>query len=149
MKYLIIKCTALNDQWECDADRTPVCITDDFNKYNQYGYEIYKICDDGTFKLMKEYEESDEEGYAIYKWNNADETDDKEPDVIIEEFKNAKRSDFTKSKIKKLKSKYGFKDTVDEIYKDIDCSDQHGEEINHEWVVLGYYIKGANYPKGY
>lgn len=149
MKYLIIECEELGDQWECDANRTPVCITDDFDKYNQYGYEIYKICDNETFELIKNYEESDEEGYAIYKWYNDNEVEDKEPDVIIEEFKNAECSDFTKSKIKKLKSKYHFKDTVDEIYSDIQCSHQHGEEINHEWVVLGYYIKGSHYRKGY
>lgn len=149
MKYLIIKCEELGDQWECDANREPVCITDNFDKYNQYGYEVYEILDDGTFELIKNYEESDEEGFAIYKWYNSNETDDKEPDVIIEKFKNAKRSDFTKSKIKKLKSEYGFKDTIDEIYMDIRCSGEHGEEIGKEWVVLGEYTRGFRYPKGY
>ena len=63
MKYLIIECTELGDQWECDADRTPICITDDFNKFNEYGYEIYKILDNGSFKLVKKYTDSSEEGY--------------------------------------------------------------------------------------
>lgn len=61
MKYLIIKCKELGDQWECDADRTPICITDDFDKFYQFGYEIYEILDNGTFKLIKEYEEERED----------------------------------------------------------------------------------------
>jgi hypothetical protein len=56
-KFLVIKCTELGDQWECDADRNPVCITDNYNKYNEFGYEIYGIRDNGTFILLKEYED--------------------------------------------------------------------------------------------
>lgn len=55
MKYLIIECEELHDQFECEANRTPVCMTDDFYKFNKIGYEIYKLCDDGTFKLIKHY----------------------------------------------------------------------------------------------
>lgn len=56
-KFLIIKCNELSDQYECDADRDPVCITDNFNKYNHRGYEIYGICENGTFILLKSYED--------------------------------------------------------------------------------------------
>ena len=55
MKYLIVKCAELDDQWECDADRKPICITNDFYKYNKYGYEIYEISKSGTLKLIKKY----------------------------------------------------------------------------------------------
>lgn len=55
MKYLIIKCVELEDQFECDADRTPICITDNFNKFNKYGYEIYMIHANGTLNLIKHY----------------------------------------------------------------------------------------------
>lgn len=54
MKYLIIKCEELADQWECDANRTPVCITDDYSIYG-LGYEVYELQADSTFKLIKEY----------------------------------------------------------------------------------------------
>lgn len=101
MKYLIVKCVELGDQWECDADRTPVCITNDFDKFNQYGYEIYKICDNETFELIKQYDESSEEGFAVYKWYNDDDVEDKEPNVIMEKIKNVGRSYFNKSKVKK------------------------------------------------
>lgn len=60
MKYLIIKCKELADQFECDAERIPICITDDMSKYNyRYGYEIYKINNDGSLTLIKEYDEGD------------------------------------------------------------------------------------------
>ena len=56
MQYLIVKCEALSDQYECDADRTPLCITDDFNlqKYNKVGNEVYKILPNGKLELIKE-----------------------------------------------------------------------------------------------
>jgi hypothetical protein len=53
-KYLIIKCKELNDQWETDADRTVVCLTNDYNKFNKFGYEIYEI-KGPALKLVKEY----------------------------------------------------------------------------------------------
>lgn len=57
MKYLVMKCNELSDQWECDADRTPVCITEDKRKYWKMGFEIYKINKDNTFTLIKKYED--------------------------------------------------------------------------------------------
>lgn len=58
-KYLIIKCEELNDQYECDADREPICLTDDYNKYNKWGYEIYGINDDNSLTKLKSYNEDD------------------------------------------------------------------------------------------
>ena len=55
MKYLIIKCQVLNDQSECDVDRTPLLITDDFDDFDCYDYEIYEIKENGTLELIKEY----------------------------------------------------------------------------------------------
>jgi hypothetical protein len=56
-KFLIIKCRELGDPWDCDAERYPVCITDDYNKYNYRGYEIYGVRENGTFILLKRYED--------------------------------------------------------------------------------------------
>lgn len=43
--YLIVKKEELNDQYECDADRTPILITQDkkiIAQYeNNFEYEIY------------------------------------------------------------------------------------------------------------
>ena len=59
-KYLIVKCEELNDQWECDANRDPLCVIYEDkipNKYKQYGYEIYEIFDNGSLALRQEYDQ--------------------------------------------------------------------------------------------
>lgn len=53
--YLIIKATPLDDQWETEADRNPVCVTTDTTPYEGEGYEIYQIKPDGTLEQIKEY----------------------------------------------------------------------------------------------
>lgn len=52
--YLVVKCTPLNDQYETDAHREPLCITADLVSYEGEGYEIYQIKKDGTLELVKE-----------------------------------------------------------------------------------------------
>ena len=56
VNYLIVKCVALCDQWECEYDRTPICITDDYSKYDAEHYEVYAIYKDGRIKLFRECE---------------------------------------------------------------------------------------------
>lgn len=59
MKYLVIKCEELSDQWECDADRVPVYVGDNIKKYYwKYGYEIYEIKVDGTLKKIQDYDDA-------------------------------------------------------------------------------------------
>ena len=56
MEYLIVKCTPLDDPYECDADREPILVCDKIPfKYKEFGYEHYKIQTDGSLKLIKEY----------------------------------------------------------------------------------------------
>lgn len=55
--YLVVKCYELNDQWETDAKRVPLCVTTNTDPYDGYGYEIYHINPDGTLTLEKYYEE--------------------------------------------------------------------------------------------
>ena len=49
MKYLIIKCEELGDQWECDCDRKPLTMCDNWEKWYQenqkninYSFEVYE-----------------------------------------------------------------------------------------------------------
>lgn len=53
--FLVVKCTPLNDQYETDAHREPLCITADTASYEGEGYEIYQIKENGTLELIKEY----------------------------------------------------------------------------------------------
>lgn len=52
---LVVKCTPLNDQYETDAHREPLCITADITSYEGEGYEVYQIKKDGTLEQIKEY----------------------------------------------------------------------------------------------
>ena len=79
-KYLIVECNELGDQWECDADRKPITMVGDISFWKQLiGYEIYELKANGTFEIIKYYEEGelyvqeDNRGtlYIAYNSNNA------------------------------------------------------------------------------
>lgn len=53
--YLVVRCTPLDDQYETDAAREPLCITADITSYEGEWYEVYQIKEDGTLELIKEY----------------------------------------------------------------------------------------------
>ncbi len=60
MKYLIMKCEELNDQWETDADRIPITMVDDWKKWEKefkpkWFYEVYEF-NNNNFTLIKEWE---------------------------------------------------------------------------------------------
>ena len=60
---LIVKCVPLDDQYECEADKTPLFICPEAEAIERYGdkfgYEIYSIRTDGMLKLKKEYDEGE------------------------------------------------------------------------------------------
>ena len=57
MKYWIVKCEPLSDGWECDANRIPLCVTDNLDEYkDKWGYEIYEIRSDGRTILIQDWE---------------------------------------------------------------------------------------------
>ena len=57
MKCLIVKCVPLNDQWECDADRIPMFITDDWKRdAPDYTFEVWEIKENYTLELIRDYE---------------------------------------------------------------------------------------------
>ena len=54
---VVVKCKPLNDQWECEFERTPVCLTTKENAkraYNGKFYEHYAVMPNGRLKLVKE-----------------------------------------------------------------------------------------------
>jgi hypothetical protein len=136
MKYLIIECNELGDQWECDADRTPICITENPSEYG-VGYEVCEILSDGTLKKIRDYDEALEEGMALYYWEDGQEGE--EAPTIIEKYPNKDRDSFSKSFFKKLKARVKFSETVADIECDILRSGAHGETIEGKWVVFGEY----------
>lgn len=76
-KYLIVKCNELDDQWECDADRIPMYITDNWKKnIPTYKFEVWEIKSDNILECVREYDEVKEEGTCFgYYENNPDDVD--------------------------------------------------------------------------
>lgn len=147
-KYLVIECNELGDQWECDADRKPVCLVEDYSQYNKRGYEIYEIKTDGTLKIIREYDDITNERICVYWWNSENKVEECPlPDKIIK-IKDGDRDNVTKSLIKKIKQKYKFADTIEEIEGDISCSGNHAELIDNKWIVFGEAFDDW-YPYGY
>lgn len=135
MKYLIVKCEELGDQYECDANRIPVCITDNPSEYG-LGYEVYEIKEDNTFSLIKAYETSLEQGMALYYWG-IDEDERKDKPTIIQKWVNFTRSEITEEIVEQI----GFEEEeVNEIIKSIKCQGSYGEDFDDKWLVLGEYF---------
>lgn len=143
-KYLVIKCDELGDQYECDANRTPVCLTNDVEQFG-YGYEIYEIAQNGALKLVKGYEESREEGMAIVIY----ELDGDENIIDIpKKFKDKTRKDFdTPKKIKEVAQMCGFTEDLEVIANEIKTCGEYGEVVDGAWVVFGDY-EDDRYPRG-
>lgn len=145
MLYLIVECSELGDQWECDANRAPLCLTEDVSQYG-LGYEVYRVNSDNTFTLVKEYGEVLESGMALYQWDEGDE-DNKTPNVL-EKWKGKERDNVTKSQVKNIKKKVGFHNPIEKIMNDIRWRGSYGEIIQGKWVVFGEYTDGS-YSLGY
>ena len=83
MSYLIVKVYPLGDQYECDADREPYKVVEDWRKERvKELYEVYEINGDGSLTLVKEYESALESGMALYFFNEEDDWEEVEPTVI-------------------------------------------------------------------
>lgn len=86
-KYLIVKCVELNDQYECDADREPMFLVDDWEQWYKdnsptYQFEVYRFVDDSECELIKTMEDSMDEGMALYFWNMDDDHEEVAPTVV-------------------------------------------------------------------
>ena len=137
MKYLIMKCTFLGDQYECDADREPVCMTDDPTPYG-YGYEVYEVQDDSSLLRIKEIEDANEEGMALYRWQDG--TNESDPPEVLMKFPNLTRWTIPLDVLTAVIEKAGFsEETAEEILAEVICTGAYGEENDDYWVVFGEY----------
>ena len=64
-KFLIVRCVDLNDQYECDADRTPLVLVNDYVEWlkvyakKSEWYEIYQEGLFGKLYLFSTYRRTD------------------------------------------------------------------------------------------
>ena len=149
MKYLVVKCDELGDQFECDADRTPICLTDNYSEYDKNGYEIYEVNSDGTFTLIREYDKITNYVICVCNWGDINKPIKyEEVPYSISKIMEGDRKDVKKGMVEQVKKHYGFTESIKEILSDIKCCGAHGEEINGEWVVFGIACDDW-YPIGY
>lgn len=145
MKYLVIECNELGDQYECDADRVPICVLDDYSDYNKMGYEIYEIHDDGSLTKIREYEDVNDTYISYCEYN----ADDDFPDMPLKivRLKDGDRNAVNKSDIRLWKSRFHFSESISDITVDFESCGEHGEMVNGKWCVIGVTYD-ENYPRG-
>lgn len=145
MKYLIVECRTLCDQFECDAYRRPLCMVDEWKgtKYDVEGYEVYEVQADGFFKQVREYDAIGEEGYALvyYKIFN-------DIPVIIKKWKNMTSDEAANELVTNLKEYFPFEDfTEDEVLDYFRGNNEWSEQVGDKWYAFGQYWDN-NYPTG-
>lgn len=158
-KYLIVKCTELSDQYECDADREPMFLVDDWEdwvakNHPTYQFEVYKFADGKEAELIKHYEDSVDEGMALYFWNMDDDHEEVKPTVIAH-YKDYDRNKKVPDKVWKIfrQGAYWADDdefTEEDFKRDLKSSGYASwDDKEHEkYWVYGYYEDGR-YCLGY
>ena len=145
-KYLIVKCKELGDQFECDCDREPMFLVDDWKDWFQknrptYQFEVYKFVDDNEATLEKTYEEVMDEGMALYFWNMDDDHEEVAPTVIAH-YKDYDR-DYSKEHLDTFITENDFKNDLRS------CGYVSWDDKEHKkYWVYGHYADGR-YDLGY
>lgn len=158
-KYLIVKCAPLSDQYECDADREPMFLVDDWEDWFEknhptYQFEVYKFVDEEEAVLEKTYDEALDEGMALYFWNANDDYDEVAPTVIAH-YKDYDRKKKVPDKVWKIfrQGAYWADDdemTEEQFKSDLkSCGYASWEDKEHKkYWVYGHYADGR-YCCGY
>lgn len=87
--YLIVKCTELMDQFECDYDREPLKVVSDYTPYNKKGYEIYEISTSGALNRIHKASTVTEKGIGLFWFKQEPSEQNQNPDKIIWKKKDA------------------------------------------------------------
>ena len=140
--YLVVKCEELGDQYECDANRVPICLTEDYDKYNKRGYEIYKVLSDNTFELVRQYDEITKVDIVVAIWYSEDNCDN-EPDEIVH-ICDGNRDAVTTEMIKTVKNKYHLYGSVKYIKQSIaSCGSYSDVTEDGKVIVFGSRYDGV------
>lgn len=130
MEYLIVKCKELEDPYECDASRTPVCLCKDYTPYKTWGYEVYEVDALGNFKLIQNYDEEIDEHYYVVIYDG----DDCENIVSVERL----GTELSDNEISTLKRKYKIPGKFKDIKSDLLIDALSGFfNDKKQWVAIG------------
>lgn len=136
MQYLIVRCDELGDQWECDCDRTPIQLTEDWKEWYKtnkpdYRFEVYKY-ENNEFEIIKDYETSMEEGMALYYWE--EDEDDLAAPHVVKKWPNRTREDSIPKEVLR------FKKFFEEDYKlYLKCGGAFSYSKDNRLYVYGEY----------
>ena len=152
-KYLIMKCEELGDQYECDANREPICLVDDWEDWYKknfptYRFEVYKFVDDEEAELVKRYEDYIDEGMALYFWNIEDNYEEVEP-TVVGQYPNFDRNSPVPKKVWKI-FRQGAYWADEEVYTEKEFKNDLAsggyaawcDEARKKWWVYGPYADG-------
>lgn len=116
--YLIVKCEELSDQWECDADRTPITMTDNYRKWSEennpdYAFEVWELVNN-DFICVKDYDEPS--GMILIKYAH-------DGVEVLEHYPNLNKNSPIPERVKKLIAKAIWKNDELKIcgYIDFNC----------------------------
>ena len=158
-KYLIVKCTELGDQYECDADREPMFLVDDWEDWFQknhptYRFEVYKFVDEEEATFEKMYDEVEDEGMALYFWN-MDDDHEEVPPTVIAHYRDYNRYKKVPDKVWSIfrQGAYwadGDEMTEEQFTNDLRCSGYTSwdDKKHKKYWVYGHYTDGR-YNLGY
>ena len=159
VKYLIMKCEELFDQYECDAAREPMFLVDDWEKWYHdnlpsYKFEVYEFVDDKECTLKKSYEESMDYGMALYFWDTDDNHEEVAPTVIAH-YKNYDRNKKVPDKVWEVFRQGAYWADGDEYTEEEFKNDLKGsgyaswdDKEHQKYWVYGHYEDGR-YCLGY
>lgn len=153
MLYLIMRCDELGDQYECDADRTPITLVEDWkdwakNHTPDYAYEVWQYNDDNTFSCIKEYGALTE-GMAFYYWDEEEDCEENKPHIIAK-FPSLTRKSAVPSIVKQTIKKGAYTWDGEEGVDDelTNCGFISWDNKEHRYYVYGEY-SGNHYTLGY
>ena len=143
--YLIMKCDELGDQYECDANREPITLVDDWEKWfydtnPEYRFEVYEFNND-EFTLIKEYDNPMDSGMAFYYWT-AEQMEDEEMSkpTVIQKWRNANRDTSVPESVKKAFDKGNDDElTFEDFLLELKCGGAVGWNYDGKWWVYGEY----------
>ena len=143
--YLIVKCEELNDQYECDADHTPITLTEDWGAWfneimPEYTFEVYEVRDNG-FMRIKEYDTHMEEGMSLHYWTKEQaESDERSRPTVVQKWIDATRQDPIPENVYALAKQYYDGDDEAMEWDLSACGNFSWEDDKGNWWVYGEFF---------
>ena len=145
-KYLLVQCEELHDQFECDCNRTPVRLVEDYKTVDTDGMEVYEILENGEIgNCVKDYEEYELCGYALIDMKDSE---DKDNWIILDKIYVGSRIEAWKDKkMKKWIKEYFNGAEIDDIRNTfLACGEYFDPDIDENIAITLFQGNTLYYP---